>query len=82
MLTDLEEFATSLRKKRHPTHIALAAATLAITAGLAAWMFTPPSPPAIRLRQVTRDTENKTWPVVSDGSRLYFFSFPHERKPA
>src|SRR5947209_12940101 len=39
-------------------------------------MFTPPTPPTVRLRQITTDTENKNWPVVSDGSQIYFLSLP------
>jgi serine/threonine protein kinase len=79
---DVERRKRRLKRSVWRRQFALSAVAAAAITAVVTWatsILVPPDPPEIRLRQITTDTENKTWPVVSDGSQIYYFSFPRSR---
>ncbi len=67
-------------RRRRVAVSAAVVATLAAAAGLATRIFSPPGPPSVHLRQITTTTEQKNWPVVSDGSSIYYLSWDRETR--
>ena len=70
-----DRVALPVKPSRRRVRIWIASGVLlAVAVSVAAWLLMLPGPPLVKLRQITTDTEPKSWPVLSDGSRVYFVS--------